>query len=169
MATIRNARADEADVLAAIGFRAWDSSSEGWGDAPDIRESAYRSFEAFTRNHWLSIDLAERAGQIVGWGAREKLDNSITDLWVDPVFQRQGVGAALLKHLEEEIVAHGHEMALTQVHSENSAALAFFRKAVYGVSWMTTAWSPKLDRDVDTVGLVKQLVEERSGSGYSEF
>lgn len=169
MVTIRNARADEADVLAAIGFRAWDSTSEGWGDAPDIRESAYRSFETFTRNNWLSIDVAERAGQLVGWGAREKLDNSISDLWIDPVFQRQGVGAALLAHLEQEIAEHGHETALTQVHSENSAALAFFQKAGYGVSWMTTAWSPKLDRDVDTVGLVRRLAEEKSGSGYSEF
>jgi ribosomal-protein-alanine N-acetyltransferase len=169
MATIRNARADEGDVLAAVGFRSWDSTAEGWGDAADIRESAYRSFETFTRNNWLSIDVAERAGQVLGWAAREKLDNAITDLWVDPVFQRQGIGTALLIHIEDEIAAAGHETALTQVHSENSAALAFFRKAGYGVSWMTTAWSPKLDRDVDTVGLVKRLVEEKTGSGYNEF
>lgn len=169
MPTIRNARADEADILAAVGFRAWDSTADGWGDAENIRENAFRAFEVFTREHWLAIDVAERAGQVLGWAAREKLDNTVTDLWVEPVFQRQGIGSALLAHLEEEVVATGHETIATQVHSENVAALEFFRKFGFTVTWMTTAWSAKLDRDVDTVGLVKRLVEEKTGSGYGEF
>lgn len=169
MPTIRNARADEADILAAVGFRAWDSTSDGWGDAENIRENAFRAFEVFTREHWLAIDVAERAGQLIGWAAREKLDNSVTDLWVEPAFQRQGTGSALLEHLEQEVMAAGHETIVTQVHSENVAALAFFDKAGFSVSWMTTAWSAKLDRDVDTIGLVKRLVEDGGGQPYGEF
>lgn len=169
MVTIRNARADEADILAAIGFRAWDSTAEGWGDAEGIRENALRAFEIFSHNNWLSIDVAERVGQVLGWAAREKLDNAITDLWIEPVFQRQGVGTALLEHLEHEVAGLGHETLVTQVHAENTAAVAFFRKTGFTVSWMTTAWSAKLDRDVDTIGLVKRLAAEKPTGAYGEF
>jgi [ribosomal protein S18]-alanine N-acetyltransferase len=169
MATIRNARADEADILAAVGFRAWDSTADGWGDAENIRDNAFRAFEMFTKDHWLAIDVAERAGQVLGWAAREKLDNAITDLWVEPIFQRQGIGTELLEHLEQEVLGAGHETIETQVHSENVAAIEFFRKSGFSVSWMTTAWSARLDRDVDTIGLVKRLVEEKNAEPYGEF
>jgi [ribosomal protein S18]-alanine N-acetyltransferase len=169
MATIRNARADEAEILAAVGFRAWDSTADGWGDAENIRESAFRTFATFTRDHWLAIDVAERAGQVLGWSARERLDNAITDLWVEPIFQRQGVGGALLEHMEQEVVGAGHETIETQVHSENVAAIEFFRKVGFSVSWMTTAWSARLDRDVDTIGLVKRLAKDKGGQSYGEF
>lgn len=169
MTTIRNARADEADILAAIGFRAWDTTADGWGDAPDIRANAMTAFTGFTQSHWLAIDVAERAGQVLGWAAREKLDNKITDLWVDPIFQRQGVGQALLVHMEGEVAALGHDAIETEIHSENTAALEFFRKAGYSVSWMTTAWSAKFDRDVDTVGLIKRFSDDRAPEPYAEF
>lgn len=169
MVTIRNARRDEAELLAAIGYRAWDSTADGWGDAPDIRQNALTAFENFTSSHWLSIDVAERAGQVAGWAAREKLDNNITDIWVDPVFQRQGVGAALLQHMEKEVLGLGHEDITTEVHSENVGALNFFKKAGFSVSWMTTIWSSRLDRDVDTVGLKKVFFEPESDGLYGEF
>jgi [ribosomal protein S18]-alanine N-acetyltransferase len=169
MASIRNARQDEAELLAIVGFRAWDSTSDSWSDASDIRENALRSFEAFAASNWLSIDVAERAGQIVGWAAREKLDNNITDIWVEPVFQRQGVGTRLLQHVEKEVIGLGHETVTTEVHSENTTALAFFKKADYSVSWMTTAWSSKLDRDVDTVGLRKAFFPPVGEGPYGQF
>jgi hypothetical protein len=34
---------------------------------------------------------------------------------------------------------------------------------------MTAAWSPQLDRDVDTVGLVKPLVRQEKPPVYAEF
>mgnify|MGYP000359007881 CR=1 FL=1 len=169
MATIRGGRRDEADILAAVGFRAWDSTADGWGDAVGIRENALRSFELFTEAHWLSIDVIERAGQIIGWAAREKLDNQLTDLWIEPIFQRQGFGTILLQHVEDEIRRLGSECAVTEVHSENAGALAFFKKAGYRVAWMTTAWSAKLDRDVDTVGLRKDFDAPKVEGAYGEF
>lgn len=170
MVLIRSARQDEAELLAAIGFRAWDSTADGWGDAPDIRENAMTAFERFARNNWLTIDVAEQAAQVVGWAAREKLDNNITDIWVEPLFQRSGVGSALLEHMENEVKGLGHETITTEVHAENVAALDFFKKAGFTVSWMTTAWSAKLDRDVDTIGLKKALFAPPEGSPpYGEF
>jgi [ribosomal protein S18]-alanine N-acetyltransferase len=169
MALIRSARQEEAGLLAEIGYRAWDSTADGWGDATDIRENALRAFQGFTRNHWLAIDVAERAAQIVGWAAREKLDNNITDIWVEPSFQREGIGTVLLQHMENEVMGLGHEAITTEVHAENSGAVNFFEKSGFSVSWMTTSWSAKLDRDVDTIGLKKVFFEPREETPYGEF
>jgi [ribosomal protein S18]-alanine N-acetyltransferase len=170
MVAIRNARQDEAELLAGVGFRAWDSTADGWGDDPAIRESAFMSFKAFTAEKWLSIDVAEQAGQVVGWAAREKLDNNITDLWVEPSFQRQGVGTHMLVHMENELKGLEHLEVTAEIHAENNVAMSFFESRGFRVRWMTTGWSAKLDRDVETVGLVKTLtVETGTGTPYGEF
>ncbi len=171
MVQIRNARQDEAAVLAEIGFRAWVEAASGWGEEAETRENVAAAFRNFTASKWLAIDVAEQATQIVGWSAREKLDNHITDLWVEPIFQRQGVGTQMLRAIEAEMVRVGHTELTTEVHSENTGAIAFFEKNGFRVQWMTTAWSAKLDRDVDTVGLIKDLAGDDAGKpeGYGEF
>lgn len=170
MVAIRNARQDEAELLAGVGFRAWDSTADGWGDDPAIRESAFMSFKAFTAAKWLAIDVAEQAGQVAGWAAREKLDNNITDLWVEPAFQRQGIGTLMLAHIESELKGLGHLEVTAETHAENNVAMSFFERSGFRVRWMTTGWSSKLDRDVETVGLVKALtVEKPTGTPYGEF
>ncbi len=165
MVQIRSAREDEAGLLAEIGFRAWESASDGWGDDMEVRESAEMSFRNFTSSNWLTIDIAEKAGQVVGWSARENLDNNITDLWVEPVFQRQGIGGLMLAAICDEVKKLGHETVTAEVHSENASAVAFFLKHGFRVSWMTTRWSAKLDSDVDTIGMVKELDEPQASSG----
>lgn len=171
MVQIRSARQDEAYILADVGYRAWESAAIGWGEDDETRENVASAFRQFTRQHWLSIDVAEQAAQIVGWSAREKLDNNITDLWVEPAFHRQGIGTKMLRAIEAEMVRIGHTELITQVHSENENAVSFFMKNGFRVQWMTTAWSAKLDRDVDTVGLIKDLAGDdgEKPEGYGEF
>jgi ribosomal-protein-alanine N-acetyltransferase len=166
MVTIRNAREDEADVLAEVGFRAWEKAMTSIGEMTDMRESAWEAFRNFTSSSWLTITALEQHGAVAGWAAREKFDELISDFWIDPQFQGQGLGAALLKEVEVEIVHQGFEVARVETHARNVEAVGFFEKHGYAVNWLTVAYAPKIDRDVQSVGLLKRLVaEERDTYG----
>ena len=168
MITIRNAREDETETLTDIGLRAWEKAMAPIGETAAMRENAHSAFSNFIRTTWLTINVAEKGGVAVGWAAREALDENITDFWVDPAYERQGVGAALLDEMEKEIVRQGFFKASLETHAQ-SAAVAFFEKHGYSVHWLTTAYSPKLDRDSQSVGLSRQLAEEVSDTYGPEF
>eukprot|EP00913_Durusdinium_trenchii_P021294 g20007.t1 len=165
MTTIRNAREDEVEVLAEIGFRAWEKAMAAIGEMADMRDSARAAFQNFAAASWLTITVVEQFGQQAGWAAREQLDELITDFWVDPPFRGQGLGRALLEGVEAGIVHQGLESARIETHAQNVEAIGFFERHGYRVNWLSVAYSPKIDRDVQSVGLIKQLVEP-SGSGY---
>lgn len=169
MATIRSAREDEAAILAVIGMRAWESAVAGWIDTGLMRFNAERAFTDFTQRAYLAIDVAEEGGQVAGWAARENFDDHVTDLWVDPARQGQGIGQQLLGKLEAEIEAQGYESVRIETHSQNAKAIDFLKRHGYAISWMTAVWSPQLDRDVDTVGLVKPLAPQPKAPAYAEF
>ena len=169
MISIRPAREDEAAFLAVIGLRAWENATSTIGVTDALRENASNAFQNFTRSSWLSINVAELDGVIAGWSAREHFDEAISDFWVDPAYQRQGVGAALLEDLERQVVNQGFEMIKLESHAQNSQAVAFFQKHGYGVNWLSITYSPKLDRDVQSVGLQKQLVEDSVGTYGPDF
>jgi len=169
MSIIRSARQDDAAALAAVGMRAWESAITGWIDVELLRANAVRAFTDFTRRSYVTIDVVEQSGQVTAWAAREKLDNHITDLWVDPIWQGQGFGLKLLLRLEAEIEAQGYGVVTMETHSQNSHAIGFLKRQGYSINWMTAAWSPQLDRDVDTVGLVKPLAVRETVPIYAEF
>nr|WP_234936064.1 GNAT family N-acetyltransferase [Agrobacterium rubi] len=162
---IRAAREGESSVLAAIGLRAWANATSAIGVTEALRENARVAFENFTHSSWRAIILAEAGGVVVGWAAREHFDETITDFWVDPVYQRQGVGTALLADIERQIEARGLPLAKLESHAQNDQAVSFFRKHGYSVSWLSMKYSTKLDREVQSVGLQKQLVDMDIG-GY---
>lgn len=118
MPTIRSAREDDAPVLAAVGMRAWESAVAGWVDTALMRVNAVRAFSDFTQRAFLTIDVAEQGSQVVAWAARENFDNHVTDLWVDPSWQSQGIGRMLLQKLESEIEAQGYESVRLETHSQ---------------------------------------------------
>ncbi|HEX2147887.1 MAG TPA: GNAT family N-acetyltransferase, partial [Pseudorhizobium sp.] len=96
MHTIRNARKDEIELLAAVGLRAWEKAMASIGGVAEMRSSAREAFRNFARSSWLTITVLDTGGSVGGWAAREKLDELITDFWIDPQFQRQGLGSTLL-------------------------------------------------------------------------
>ncbi|MDO1581874.1 GNAT family N-acetyltransferase [Rhizobium oryzicola] len=169
MLTIRIAREDEAAKLTDIGLRAWEQAMEPIGTRSDLRENALNAFAGFTQNAWLTISVADLNGDVVGWAAREGLDEKITDFWVDPDFLRQGVGSALLADIETQIRDQGFEEARLETHAQNTSAVQFFEKHGYRVSWLSVSYSPKLDQDVQSVGLAKHLVTEEADGYGSEF
>lgn len=170
MTVIRNAREDDIALLVEIGVAAWAQAAAGLADLATLSENARDAFRHFLGTHWLRVIVAEQAGAVAGWAAREALDDEITDLWVDPARQGRGVGTALLAALEAEIAAAGFEAARLQTHARNDRAVAFFRGRGYGVHWLSLAYSPRLDRDAESVGLKKQLVaDEPLGYGPGGF
>ncbi|MCX8998883.1 GNAT family N-acetyltransferase [Rhizobiaceae bacterium BDR2-2] len=163
MISIRSARQDEAATLAEIGLRAWEAALRDIDDSSVLRQAAEAAFRAFTADHWLTISVVEEDGVIAGWAARERLDETITDFWIDPLWHRRGLGTALLTSLEADIRHQGFDTARLETHARNSA-VAFFERHGYVVHWLTVSYSPKLDRDVETVGLSK-LLDEGEGAG----
>ncbi|MGV8939830.1 MAG: GNAT family N-acetyltransferase [Allorhizobium sp.] len=169
MITIRNARLDEASLLAEIGFRAWEKAMLPVGETKTMVDNALNAFINFTNSGFLTISVIEMNGDPAGWAAREDLDEEISDFWIDPAYQGMGLGTALLAEIEAEIVHQGFNKASMQTHARNKEAVDFFEKHGYSVHWLTTAYNPKLDRDVQSVGLSKQLVEAKPAVYGQEF
>jgi ribosomal-protein-alanine N-acetyltransferase len=168
MATTRNAREDDVDMLAEIGFRAWEKAMEAIGDMADMRGNARSAFLNFVRSSWLTITVVEHHGYLAGWAAREHLDELISDFWIDPQYQGQGLGKALLEEIEAEVVRQGFEKTRIETHAQNNEAIGFFEKHGYAIHWLSVAYSPKIDRDVQSVGLSKLLVEQPSVESYGK-
>ena len=167
MILIRAAKEADAAVLASIGLRAWTNATTAIGVTEALRDNARAAFESFAFSTWQAITLAEVRGVVVGWAAREHFDEMITDFWVDPAYQRQGVGTALLAKLEQQIVERGLPVAELESHAQNDQAVSFFRKHGYSVSWFSMKYSTKLDREVQSVGLQKQLIDmDVTGYGF---
>lgn len=161
MTIIRHAHGGDIPVLAEIGMRAWEQAVTGVADLDALRDNARDAFVHFLQGHWVTVAVAETGGRIAGWAAREKMDEEITDLWVDPGMQRQGVGSALLAAIENEMRRAAFETVDLQTHARNAAALAFFRKHGYAVNWLSVAYSQKLDRNIESVGLRRQLIDDQ--------
>ncbi|MBP2446091.1 GNAT family N-acetyltransferase [Rhizobium leguminosarum] len=169
MIHIRNARDGEAELLSEIGLRAWQKAMAAIGESHAMIDAARNAFRNFVENDWLTVTVVEQNGQVAGWAARERLDETISDFWIDPVFARRGLGSALLERIEKEIADRGFEKAAMQTHSGNNEAIGFFRKHGYSIHWLSVAYNPKLDRDVPSVGLTKTLVSDGQGGYGQEF
>ncbi|MBB3310554.1 ribosomal-protein-alanine N-acetyltransferase [Rhizobium sp. BK196] len=166
MIHIRNARESDTALLSEIGLRAWQRAMALIGESDAMTDGARTAFRTFVDNNWLTITVVEQNGQAAGWAAREGLDETISDFWIDPSFNRQGLGTALLEHIESDIFEQGFEEAAMQTHSGNTEAISFFQKHGYAIHWLSVAYNPKLDRDVPSVGLSKHLgPQEQEGYG----
>ncbi|OCP01223.1 MULTISPECIES: GNAT family N-acetyltransferase [unclassified Ensifer] len=160
MPVIRHARAGDVNRLTAIGLGAWQSAIAGLAGGDKMRRVAEAAFFRFLSDHWLSVSLLEAEGDVRGWAARENFDNAISDLWIEPAAQGRGFGALLLAEIERRIAADGFDAATTKTHARNDRAVRFFRNRGYGVSWLSTAYAPQLDSDVEFIGLSRALEQD---------
>ncbi|QND46839.1 GNAT family N-acetyltransferase [Rhizobium lusitanum] len=164
MIHIRNAREGETEILTNIGLRSWRKAMGSVGGSEAMLESASDAFSNFTRDVWLTITVVELNGEIAGWAAREALDETISDFWIDPDYLRQGLGSALLARIEQDVLGQGLEKVSLQTHADNGEAIGFFKAHGYAIHWLSVVYSPKLDRDVPTLGLAKTLVDSSDGT-----
>jgi len=169
MIIVRLARENEVPALATIGLDAWEKAVSGVADAQDMRHVAELSFLSFLRSNWFSVSVAETNGILAGWAAREDKDGTISDLWIEPSMQRCGLGSALLADLEDRILADGFQAVAIHTHALNAKAIGFFRKHGYAISSLSTAYAPKLDRDVESVGMTKMLGEPAAHNDQQWF
>ncbi len=154
---VRKARAGEGQALGAIGFAAWAASQFAVNDDGRVdRRALLAEFEKLGQEHPETILVAEAGGKLVGWGAREDQDHRISDLWVAPEFQGQGIGTALLGALEAEVAALGMDAELETLAS-NSKAIHFYERHGFVVIWRAEKFSSSLGYAIDKVGMNKSL------------
>ncbi|MBC7281537.1 GNAT family N-acetyltransferase [Hoeflea sp.] len=158
MLVIRPASSAEAQDLAKIGLAAWETVISHWGeDAGRLRENARKAYYDFCTRNWPDIVVAELDGDLAGWGSCEKADDFITDLWVDPAFQRRGVGTALLEEIESGIRKRGYSTARLDTHARNHGAIRLFKRQGYRVKTYFVSYSEPLDEDIDKVEMIKEF------------
>jgi ribosomal-protein-alanine N-acetyltransferase len=164
MIHIRQAHEGETAILAGIGLRAWQGAMAAVGGTDAHLEGASEAFSNFTRDAWLTITVIEQNGVPAGWAAREGLDETISDFWIDPDHLRQGLGSALLARIEADIIGQGLQKASLQTHADNIGAVHFFKAHGYSIEWLSIVYSSRLDRDVPTIGLAKRLADDGDGA-----
>lgn len=160
MITVRTAFEREVPRLAEIGLIAWEQAilgAESQAERDGLRRVAQLAFLSFAGSGWSRIRVAEQGGQLLGWAACERPDGTVTDLWIRPEAQRQGIGSLLMTQIEAEIAADGFETAEVSSHADNRAAIAFFQQRGYRIAWLSTRYAQRLDRDVEQIGLRKAL------------
>ena len=157
---LRPATAQDAVLLGKTGFAAWQQSAFGSNDAgrtdPVLLEAA---FIGFCREKPDTILLAEDAGQLQGWGARECSDHVISDLWVAPHAQGRCVGAVLLAALEEAIALAGFSFAELETYAGNAGAVRFYTRQGYEPIWRGMKFTASLNYELDKIRFRKTLSE----------
>ncbi len=82
--------------------------------------------ERAVRSGMSRAGVAEVMGRVVGFVMY--LDNTITELWVDPAYQGQGVGRALIHWIESEFRSMGYPTITLYCYEANTDALEFYKK-----------------------------------------
>ncbi|MEQ9636423.1 MAG: GNAT family N-acetyltransferase [Devosia marina] len=151
---------DLAESLGMIGFAAWEQSAFGQDDAGRAdRQKLLAAFVSFCHEKQHTLLIAAAGHQILGWGAREDMDNIVTDLWVAPIAQGQGVGAALLDALEGAIAKQGFEFSQLETYAGNAGAVSFYERRGYEPIWRGMKFSASLNYELDKVRFRKFLRE----------
>lgn len=155
---VRKARPGESKALGALGFAAWAASQFAVNDAGRVdRQALLFDFEKLGREQPETILVAEAMGQLAGWGAREDQNQCISDLWVAPESQGQGVGTTLLRALEAEIAALGLVKAELETLATNTKAIRFYERHGFTIAWRAEKFSTSLGYAIDKVGMNKSL------------
>ncbi len=129
--TIRVARKDEREAFIAMALRSWLDAHERLLTAAEVTD-APAMLERAWDERWRQFHVAETQGALAGFyslgsAGDTKENNYLWHLYVDPAWQRQGVGTALNRAALDEIAARGADTAWLDVIAKNTKALAFYR------------------------------------------
>ncbi|MFD8969789.1 GNAT family N-acetyltransferase [Streptomyces sp. NPDC059568] len=131
---------DDCEAVATVRVRGWQHAYRGlipqaYLDAMSIEEDAARRREYLTKGDGRVVDLvAERAGQVVGWGCcGPSRDEDVPDrtaelyaLYVLPERIGTGVGSALVDALTARAEAAGASSLVLWVLAANDRARRFY-------------------------------------------
>ncbi len=158
MMEIRDATSRDSQALASIGIRSWESAVVGWGENTEaLRSKAHAAYRDFCTNQWSKILIAHDGSLTFGWGAREKLDDNITDLWIDPEHQGKGAGTLLLATMERHIAEAGFTESVLETHAKNEPAIGFYERYGYRVVSLAVGYSNSLEQDIQVVTMRRSL------------
>ena len=121
---IRLARAEDLDALLALENRCFE-----------LDRLSRRSFRHFLASDTASCLVAERAGELLGYAlvlfhGRTALAR-LYSMAVAPEHQGQGLGRVLLEAAEAAALDSGAAVMRLEVHPQNFAAIALYRRAGY--------------------------------------
>jgi ribosomal protein S18 acetylase RimI-like enzyme len=111
-----------------------------------------------------TILVAERGGQIVGYSHRDRA--MIEDLWIDPPFQRAGIGPRLLRAQVEAIAADGYRTASLECLEVNVHARRFYEREGWRPVYRYSRPSPLFRSDIPRIRYeydVWQSAQSRTG------
>jgi [ribosomal protein S18]-alanine N-acetyltransferase len=156
--TIR--RATEADIaaIAAVGARAWASNIFSFEpELPGMRAHVEKAFRVFAETSFNQVLVADADGAVVGWGARDEDNDYISDLWVEPAVQGQGIGSSLLRAIKLAIAEAGYDKARISTHARNLGAIRLYRREGFEIVEQGPEWSTSLEREIDKVKMLAEL------------
>lgn len=156
---IRPAHPEDIEKLCVIGLQAWNRSI-GTLVPIKVREAINNDdpFKPFIQSMGENIRVARIDGDLAGFGAREEMDNVISDLWVAHQYEGKGVGRALIQHLEIEIKKEGYPTSRINVATENARALGLYQHLGYRIIWQGSMFDPTLQTDIHKTELEKHII-----------
>jgi L-amino acid N-acyltransferase len=108
--------------------------------------------------------VAEIDGRVAGFGSlspykdRPAYSTSVEDsVYVDPEFQRRGVGRALLDELVSVAVAHGFHAVFARIVGDHEASITLHRRAGFEVVGIEREVGRKFGRWLDVVVMQRLL------------
>ncbi len=153
-------RATEADItaIAAVGSSAWASNIFSFEpELPGMRMHVEKAFREFARSSYNTVLVAQLEQTVLGWGAREENNDYISDLWVDPTVQGQGVGSSLLREMMAAIQHAGYLKARISTHARNIGAIRLYQREGFNIVEQGPEWSTSLEREIDKVQMLAEL------------
>ncbi len=152
----------EADrnAVGLVGFAAWRSSNafdNSYLD-PLVVERVRKDFVRFAAETTCDVAVAEVAGTLAGWGARAGDPDYISDIWIDPQFQGQGIGRQLVEHFVREMRASSVTIAKIATHAKNVNAIRLYRRCGFKIVWEGETWSEGMQVKLQKVRLERALV-----------
>nr|WP_319389493.1 GNAT family N-acetyltransferase [uncultured Cohaesibacter sp.] len=94
------------------------------------------------------LTLAKADGAVVGFCALDCSTAYLSDLCVDPLWQRQGVGAALMEDARGKLRQAGQDHLTLEVFAQNTRACSFYRKQGLEVVERKVKYDPLLKRNL---------------------
>ncbi len=143
--------------MSALAVRAWQIPAGGALITDKKRLALEAKFLRDLRENADSVLVAERAGTIFGWGARVPASNYISDIWIDPPYQGQGIGGQILDALMAQILLDGFDAATIGTHADNLPAIGLYQKLGFTIDWRGEEWSESFGRSVEKVRLRRPL------------
>lgn len=114
-------------------------------------------FAEFAQESPEGILVALRNGRLLGFGALEQGAGYISDLWVSPRHEGQGVGTSLIKALERRAAGQGLTVVEIEAMTANRRALELYQHLGYAISWQAERYDEALQMSLHKTRLTKAL------------